>query len=716
MARSRKTKRKQRSTGSRSDPGRSPAAPVLEPTRWPAVPTSSEWLAVVVLTLVAAALRLAFPSRMAVEHFDEGVYASNLWFADSGFRYPDAHLYAPPLVPWLIEWALVLFGERGWACMSVSLATGVATVPLLWWVGRTWFGVEAGLVAASLAAFSDVHVLYSRTALTDVPVGFWLVLAVFLTWEAFRRGSFLWAGLAGLATGVAWATKYTGWLPLAVGLSGWTAATLAAAVVRKTVRRRTGSVGKAVDAIGPPPGGPDAPRLPQSVARGLAVWAGLGGVAFLVWLPVLRGLQPHGGYAAVAANHKQYVVGLAGWWPSLARQWAAHEYLSGWLTATGFALATGLAVGWRRGRSTWNGQGRQSAEAPGAEQASSTPAVESVRFPGRAASPLPLSVLNTTAAAALAAAVSVWVGFGVTLAVLAAAGLLLVLLDASGLTTHHRGPRDRATDAGTASGPTEKAANPGVAADRWLAGWLLAAWWGGLLLAVPYYRPYPRLSLPWLLASWLAAGAAASSVAGRVKGGSSWTQLRSWLGRPAPAGGLLVASVLLLATAAPRLNAHGVAAWQDRTQYRQLAQQVVERARRFRRRAVAPGAVGDAAVEFVFYVYAEPALFFHLSVLNVVAQPVSDLDFASPSVEPLPVPVYLVAGPHALRSQRFAEQLSHYRQRFQLVARFAYRPSKLVLLNNYDARQLTGPREEEIRLYWLRPVGPSDVARETTAR
>ena len=32
-----------------------------------------------------------------------------------------------------------------------------------------------------------------------------------------------------------------------------------------------------------------------------------------VWCPYLISLQPHGGYAPIAANHAQYVVGLAGW-------------------------------------------------------------------------------------------------------------------------------------------------------------------------------------------------------------------------------------------------------------------------------------------------------------------------------------------------------------------------------------------------------------------
>ena len=62
--------------------------------------SSYELWAVVAITLLGAAVRFAFPSAMAIEHFDEGVYASNLLFPDHNvYRYPDRHLYAPSLVP-----------------------------------------------------------------------------------------------------------------------------------------------------------------------------------------------------------------------------------------------------------------------------------------------------------------------------------------------------------------------------------------------------------------------------------------------------------------------------------------------------------------------------------------------------------------------------------------------------------------------------------------
>ncbi len=42
---------------------------------------------------------------------------------------------------------------------------------------------------------------------------------------------------------------------------------------------------------------------------------------------------------------------------------------------------------------------------------------------------------------------------------------------------------------------------------------MLIVWWLGLSLTTPLYRPYARLSLPWLVASWLLVGVACERLA-----------------------------------------------------------------------------------------------------------------------------------------------------------------------------------------------------------
>lgn len=270
----------------------SPSPPLAEQSR----PARAELLCLAGAILLGAILRLSFPSRMAIEHFDEGVYASNFWFgAEEGYEYPARHLYAPPLLPAAIEWTMIiasLLGIRptGFVPMIPSLLAGLATIPSIWWVGRRWFGPSAGIVSAWLVAASDFHSSYSRAALTDVPVCLFILWGVYFTWLALQTGTRRDIILAAVFTALAWWTKYNGWLPLAIGLSGGMAWQLAMPLTER--------------------------QLVQFAKR----WLLVAGLSFVLWSPVLIGLQKHGGYNAVAANHGQYVGGIAKWPETAGKQ------------------------------------------------------------------------------------------------------------------------------------------------------------------------------------------------------------------------------------------------------------------------------------------------------------------------------------------------------------------------------------------------------------
>src|SRR5260370_742397 len=185
-------------------------------------PGAIECCLVAAIFLAGLGLRVAWPSRLAVEHFDEGVYASNIFFSGEkgDERYPDQHLFAPPLFPVLIEFAMLACGPSNAVAMAASIVAGSLTIPLVWWVGRRWCGPTAGLASSTLVALNDVHILFSRAALTDVLLCLWLIAAVYFLWEGLAHGSRLALFVAGVATGLAWWTKYNGWLSLAIGLAG----------------------------------------------------------------------------------------------------------------------------------------------------------------------------------------------------------------------------------------------------------------------------------------------------------------------------------------------------------------------------------------------------------------------------------------------------------------------------------------------------------------
>jgi dolichyl-phosphate-mannose-protein mannosyltransferase len=306
-----KRKRGSRPHGSSSD--QFFAADVVRAPMTPAITRRES----ILLTLIIAAgvlMRLFALSRSAVEHFDEGVYASNIYFIGPEYAYPQQRFYAPPLLPALIEAGMIAGLPPNVAALLPSFLAGCGTIVAMWWFGRSWFGPAVGLSAATLLALSDFHIAFSAAALTDALLGLWLVLAVDAVGRSLanRRthegdeirdgtrislacasglcGDFRWAVGAGIYTGLAWWTKYNGWLPLAIEGAGLALLWL---LVRPPVRQWINWLGCfAVTCI----------------------------VACVVWSSFFFSLQSQGGYGPIAANHAKYVVGLAGWVDSAVQQ------------------------------------------------------------------------------------------------------------------------------------------------------------------------------------------------------------------------------------------------------------------------------------------------------------------------------------------------------------------------------------------------------------
>ncbi len=245
----------------------------------------------IVLALGALARVLAV-WQSAVEHFDEGVYASNIYFGGPEYAYPQQRFYAPPLLPALIEAGMIAGLPPNLAALLPGFLAGCGTIAALWWLGRSWFGPEVGLAAAALAAWNDYHVMFSAAALTDALLGLWLVLAVDAIARSLTCGDFRWAIGGGIYTGLAWWTKYNGWLPLAIE-----AAAIGVLWLWFFLR---------------PPA--------RQLCAWLACFAVTALVAAAVWSPYYFSLQSQGGYGPIAENHAKYVVGFAGWFHSAARQ------------------------------------------------------------------------------------------------------------------------------------------------------------------------------------------------------------------------------------------------------------------------------------------------------------------------------------------------------------------------------------------------------------
>ncbi len=419
--------------------------------------SKQELLLVLMAVAMGTLLRFSHIDNLAVEHFDEGIYSSATWYdATAGEPWPMRHLYAPPLLPKTIQVLSAIPGLQQAAPFLPSLLLGALTIVVLWWLARTMFGQAAGLFMVFIVAFSDFHILFSRMAMTDVPVLFWISLSVTIALKGISGRSVQTMAIAGICCGIGWWTKYSGWLPLAIVASGSGAWWIVSG-------RRT-----------------------MSLAVQLKLLVVMAAAAFVAWLPWLWMLQDVGGYKAVADNHAGYFEGLAGWQSRLASHMLVQYHFDSWLGAGAIGIGV-LAAGSRRWielkRSTWNA--RRNTSAASGDNSATSPTAESVSE-GIAAASLPpdfpsSAVLGRFVVAAITLAMlATGTGGTAILACIAIGGLMGMFLSPN----HVR----------SASLPQlESDRTSASAIDPTLAAFVALAWFSGMLLTTPMYQAYPRL-------------------------------------------------------------------------------------------------------------------------------------------------------------------------------------------------------------------------------
>jgi len=104
-------------------------------------------------------------------------------------------------------------GMEGWLLWlgRVYMALfGAATVWLVYFVGRRIGSARLGLTAALLLAVTPIHVLGSRHMKEDMPLAFFVTLALLFLLDVVRRGARRDYLRAGLAAGLAFSTKWIG--------------------------------------------------------------------------------------------------------------------------------------------------------------------------------------------------------------------------------------------------------------------------------------------------------------------------------------------------------------------------------------------------------------------------------------------------------------------------------------------------------------------------
>ena len=176
------------------------------------------WLAAALITLGAAALRLAHLGAVVSDPFYDGAVRSmtlswhNFFFGavePSGAVAIDK----PPVDLWLQVVSVEVFGWGSAALKLPQALAGTLAVPLLFAAVKRVFGVRAGLAAALALAVLPIEVITARSDTMDAVMMALMVLALALAVRASESGRTVWLLGAAAALGLAFNVKLLESLP-----------------------------------------------------------------------------------------------------------------------------------------------------------------------------------------------------------------------------------------------------------------------------------------------------------------------------------------------------------------------------------------------------------------------------------------------------------------------------------------------------------------------
>jgi 4-amino-4-deoxy-L-arabinose transferase-like glycosyltransferase len=178
----------------------------------------SGWIAAALITLGAAALRLAHLGGVVSDPFYDGAVRSmtlswhNFFFGavePSGAVAIDK----PPVDLWLQVASVKLLGWGSTALKLPQALAGTLAVALLFAAVRRVFGVRAGLAAALALAVLPIEVITARSDTMDAVMMALMTLALLLGVRATERGRTAWLLGAAVALGLAFNVKLLESLP-----------------------------------------------------------------------------------------------------------------------------------------------------------------------------------------------------------------------------------------------------------------------------------------------------------------------------------------------------------------------------------------------------------------------------------------------------------------------------------------------------------------------
>jgi 4-amino-4-deoxy-L-arabinose transferase-like glycosyltransferase len=109
------------------------------------------------------------------------------------------NMYLGPLYYYMMSVPMAIFWLNPVAAAVMVAIIGTATIGLIYFFSRVWFGRIPAVVAAVLYAVSPVTITYSRSSWNPNPAPFFALLALLGLYSARKRNNFLWFILTGVS-------------------------------------------------------------------------------------------------------------------------------------------------------------------------------------------------------------------------------------------------------------------------------------------------------------------------------------------------------------------------------------------------------------------------------------------------------------------------------------------------------------------------------------
>jgi len=168
-------------------------------------------LILLAILALAAYLRLWNIQHLfnAIHDYDEGVYSLGAHFISQGYMpYQDFMLTHPPLYNLVLASVYKIFGYDFFYGKYLSMALSLATIVLVYLLGKRLYHSTAGLAAAALFAVSPMMMYFGRRCVQEAMGVLFIVVATYFAFDFINNSKSNRLFFSGLFLGLAIATKY----------------------------------------------------------------------------------------------------------------------------------------------------------------------------------------------------------------------------------------------------------------------------------------------------------------------------------------------------------------------------------------------------------------------------------------------------------------------------------------------------------------------------